>query len=336
LTVTPLKVLPKPGSGVLSNAAVELEQNGVAYYRLVDEVKTVAAGKHGAGIQIERLPGSRVIRVYGEIAADAHPDVEFVAIADPAEYAAMALRAMLEQRGVVVTGGARAEHQAVADGRDFLPALRAPGEQGPVVVSGPGLEGESCPLAPPAAKGSELASHISAPLGEDVVLTNKVSQNLHAEILLHQLGRSAFCSRGSIVEGARMVRAFLVHAGVDGDDFTFYDGSGLSAHDVVTPRATATFLAFAAKQPWFVDWKASLPEGGVDGSLETRFPGPPLKGHLFAKTGTLGESRALSGYLDGASGRTVIFSIFVDEHAPGGSADRVAMDKIVAAIAAAN
>jgi serine-type D-Ala-D-Ala carboxypeptidase/endopeptidase (penicillin-binding protein 4) len=104
----------------------------------------------------------------------------------------------------------------------------------------------------------------------------------------------------------------------------------------VTPRATAQLLAYAARQPWFAQWKAALPVGGEDGTLASRFPDPPLKDHIFAKTGTLGESRGLSGYLDAASGRQVIFSIFVDDHAPIGSTDRVVMDKIVAAIAAAN
>jgi len=76
----------------------------------------------------------------------------------------------------------------------------------------------------------------------------------------------------------------------------------------------------------------------VDGSLEHRFAENPLnllKGHVFAKTGTLGEARALGGYLECASGRTVVFSIMVTDHAPGTSADRAAMDKIVAAVAAA-
>jgi D-alanyl-D-alanine carboxypeptidase/D-alanyl-D-alanine-endopeptidase (penicillin-binding protein 4) len=182
---------------------------------------------------------------------------------------------------------------------------------------------------------SVLASHTSAPLAEDVTLTLKVSQNLHAEILLHRLGHlPAMCGRGSTVEGARMVRAFLLHAGIDPADFVFYDGSGLSGHDLVTPRATAQLLAYATKQPWFAQWKAALPVGGEDGTLSSRFPDAPLKDHLFAKTGTLGESRGLSGYMDTASGRQVIFSIFVDDHAPNGSADRVVMDKIVAAIAA--
>ena len=185
---------------------------------------------------------------------------------------------------------------------------------------------------------------------DDVVLTNKISQNLHAELLLHHLGKTygqAYAGGdggvdGSTAEGVRVVRQFLINAGIDKDDFVFYDGSGLSGYDLVTPRAVAKLLSFAAHdpktgapQPWFTEWKATLPVGGVDGTLADRFTQPPLKGHVFAKTGTHSEGRALSGYLECASGQTVIFSILVDHHLPGDSADRDAMDKIVAAIAAA-
>jgi D-alanyl-D-alanine carboxypeptidase/D-alanyl-D-alanine-endopeptidase (penicillin-binding protein 4) len=142
--------------------------------------------------------------------------------------------------------------------------------------------------------------------------------------------------------GVQWVRHFLYYAGIDKDDFVFYDGSGLSAYDLVTPRATAKLLSFAAHdpktgapQPWFADWRASLPVGGVDGTLAERFTKAPLKGHVFAKTGSHSEGSALSGYLDCASGRTVIFSIFVDHHLPGDTAPRATIDSIVAAIAAA-
>jgi D-alanyl-D-alanine carboxypeptidase/D-alanyl-D-alanine-endopeptidase (penicillin-binding protein 4) len=182
--------------------------------------------------------------------------------------------------------------------------------------------------------GSVLATHSSAPLNEDVMLTLKVSQNLHAEMLLRRLGLVVSCTQGSTAEGARLRRAFLLHAGLDPGDFVLYDGSGLSSHDLVAPRAAAQLLAYAAKQPWFAQWKTALPVGGEDGTLASRFPDPPLKDHVFAKTGTLGESRGLSGYVDGASGKEVIFSIFVDDHAPTGSDDRKVMDEIVAAIAA--
>ena len=140
-----------------------------------------------------------------------------------------------------------------------------------------------------------------------------------------------------------MVRQFLLQrAGIDEGDFVFYDGSGLSGHDLVTPRATAKLLSYAAHdpktgapQPWFAAWKASLPVGGVDGSLESRFGKSPVKGRLFAKTGTLSEARALSGYLQCASGKTVIFSIMVGSYVPASGAERDAMDRMVEAIAGA-
>jgi D-alanyl-D-alanine carboxypeptidase/D-alanyl-D-alanine-endopeptidase (penicillin-binding protein 4) len=182
-----------------------------------------------------------------------------------------------------------------------------------------------------------IASHTSPTLKDDVTITNKVSQNLHAELLLHHLANALGGEEnGSTVQGARVVRQFLLQAGIDRDDFVFFDGSGLSGHDLVTPRATARLLQYASTQPWFADWKKSLPVGGEDGSLVERFGKAPLKDHVFAKTGTLGEARALSGYLEGASGKTVIFSIIVGNHMPQTTKDRETMDKIVAAIAAAN
>jgi D-alanyl-D-alanine carboxypeptidase/D-alanyl-D-alanine-endopeptidase (penicillin-binding protein 4) len=159
--------------------------------------------------------------------------------------------------------------------------------------------------------------------------------------MLRNIGATYECEH-TARKGVQWVRQYLLYAGLDKDDFVFYDGSGMSSYDLVTPRATAKLLSFAAHdpktgapQPWFADWKASLPVGGVDGTLSDRFTAAPLKEHVFAKTGTMGEARALSGYLDCASGQTVIFSILVGNHPPGDTAGRDAMDKIVAAIAAA-
>jgi D-alanyl-D-alanine carboxypeptidase/D-alanyl-D-alanine-endopeptidase (penicillin-binding protein 4) len=272
--------------------------------------------------------------VYGSIAVDAQPDEEEIAIHDPAEYAAVALKGMLEARGIVVTGKARAKHRISNDAAGFLEEMKVPGQENAVVTGG--NTGESCLGTPPDTPEKTLASHSSPSLLEDVIVTNKVSQNLHAELWLHHLGRKVFCGDGSTLRGARMVRAFLENAGIDKDDFVFFDGSGLSGHDLVTPRATARLLQYASTQPWFADWKKSLPVGGEDGSLAERFGKAPLKDHVFAKTGTLGEARALSGYLEGASGKTVIFSIMVGNHMPQTTKDRETMDKIVVAIAATN
>jgi D-alanyl-D-alanine carboxypeptidase/D-alanyl-D-alanine-endopeptidase (penicillin-binding protein 4) len=327
VTVTPGDVEGKPATVVIDP--------DVPYYALDVSVSTGAA-KSGSSVEMERALGGKVLRIYGSIAVDAQPDVEEVAIQDPAEYAAVALKAMLEARGIEVTGKARAKHRISRDTQGFMQESSEPiadlnqrSHPGSLSVGCSDCGSESLSGA------RVLASHTSLRLEENLVVTNKVSQNLHAELLLHQLG-VAVVGEGSTAQGARVVRAFLESAGLDKDDFVFFDGSGLSGHDLVAPRATVKLLQYATTQLWFADWKRSLPVGGEDGSLLDRFTQAPLKGKVFAKTGTLGEARALSGYVECASGRTVIFSIMVGNHLPGSHADRTAMDAIVAAIAATN
>ncbi len=303
-----------------------LEQFGVAYYTVQSYVTTGPAKSHSA-VQVERLAGSRIIRVYGQMAADAAPDVEEIAIDDPAAFAAMVFRNVLLAHGIAVTGSSRAQHLPVMDGEGFTAGLMA-GDREASFLAG-GIQHGSCLSRP---QRPTLATHVSAPLADDVIYTDKVSQNLHAELLLHRLGRVMLCGSGSNVAGARMIRAYMLRAGVQPNDFLFYDGSGLSDHDLVAPRATVKFLGFAATQPWFPAFKAALPDAGVDGTLASRFKAP-VAFKLSAKTGTLGESRALSGYLTTAAGEELIFSIMVDTHLPTSTADRTIMDKIVETIA---
>jgi D-alanyl-D-alanine carboxypeptidase/D-alanyl-D-alanine-endopeptidase (penicillin-binding protein 4) len=73
----------------------------------------------------------------------------------------------------------------------------------------------------------------------------------------------------------------------------------------------------------------------VDGTLQNRFKNTPLAGKMWAKTGTLNESTALSGYLTAASGRTLAFSILVNARRPGSFTEEQAIDRIALAIAAA-
>ena len=339
LTVAP-GVLPKnpPAHLVGDTPAVITLDPTVPFYTVVSDVVTVGAHEKWS-VGVDRAPGSRTLRIYGTIAEGAAPDVEEIAIDDPAEYAAMSLKQMLEARGVSVHGRAVPRHRLSTDTRSYIEQTRQ--TLGALNQAGAGLlPCLRCGVTSnPYPRGKVVAAHRSAPLAEDVTVTNKVSQNLHAELLLQQLSvaGSDDAMAGSRLQGVRVVRSFLTtKVGVDPEDFAFFDGSGLSGHDLVTPRATARLLQFATSQPWFADWKQSLPVGGEDSGLINRFPKAPLKDHVFAKTGTLGEARALSGYLDCASGRTVIFSIMVGNHAPRSNADRDAIDQVVAAIAAAN
>jgi len=345
-----IRVTVRPGRTAAECPTLEWQAGIPAYFQVDAGALFTGPAKSGNHVQMAREVGSKALRIYGSIAVDAPPDSEEIAIADPAEFAAIALKELLEERGVRVDGKAVSKHRFVYQGPGFMEESRQDLPKLPAVPMSAGqssiLTGlvscsDACPV---------MLQHTSPQVLDDVVLTNKISQNLHAELLLHHLGKTygeAYAGGdggvdGSTAEGVRVVRQFLVNAGIDKDDFVFYDGSGLSGYDLVTPRAVAKLLSYAAHdpktgapQPWFAAWKASLPIGGVDGTLADRFTTAPLKGHVFAKTGTHSEGRALSGYLECASGQTVIFSILLDHHLPGDTADRYAMDKIVAAIAAA-
>jgi serine-type D-Ala-D-Ala carboxypeptidase/endopeptidase (penicillin-binding protein 4) len=293
------------------------------YYTLEDSL-SVLPGTQPASPGIDRQPGSKVVRVYGTTNQNGLHVA--LALEDPAEYAAVALRQMLLAKGIEVKGTARAQHRPSLDTQDFRAEVDQPVALHPLTMS---------TFKPPTSGLRILATHVSPPFEQDIAVTNKVSQNLHAELFLRLLGRLE-AGDGSIAQGARVVRQFLVDAGVDPGDFVLYDGSGLSPQDMVTPRAMTRLLTYANRQPWGTAWRASLPVGGIDGTLSGRFVEPAHKGKVFAKTGTLAEVNALSGYLVADSGRTVAFSILCNDHNPTGEAARNAIDKIVAAIAAAN
>jgi D-alanyl-D-alanine carboxypeptidase/D-alanyl-D-alanine-endopeptidase (penicillin-binding protein 4) len=131
-----------------------------------------------------------------------------------------------------------------------------------------------------------------------------------------------------------VVRQFLVDAGVNDSDFFLYDGSGMSPDDRIAPRAYAQLLSYASRQSWGAAWRESFPVAGVDGTLAGRFRNSPLKGKLWAKTGTLNETNTLSGYLTAASGKVLAFSILVNGHKPGSEAELQAIDRIAETIAA--
>ena len=305
----------KPG------ATVEQWTPNIQYYTLQNSM-TMARSGEVAHPGLDRRPGAMLVRTWGTAPPQGlHAPL---AVDDPAEFTAAAFKDALLHRGVLVKGDATSAHRLPEGTGDFS-----------------GERAEPLKLAPRALVTMEaptngrrvLARRVSVPLAQDITVTNKVSQNLHAELLLRLLGK-AFASDGSLAQGTRVVRQFLVDTGISDADFFFYDGSGMSMDDRITPRAYTHLLAFASRQPWGEAWRKTFPIAGVDGSLYGRFRNSPLKGKLWAKTGTLNETNALSGYLQAASGKTVTFSILVNGHRPGSQAEIPAIEKICEAIAA--
>jgi len=282
-----------------------------AYYSVDNRAVTMASGATSLGF--DRDPNGNVLRLTGTIAIGAKLERLRLGVDDPARYAAWTFRNMLAARGVKVTGAVAVRHRPLMPGDDPARRKGAP------------------PARPP--EPAALARLAPPPLAEDLTIINKVSQNLHAELMLRRIAR--IDGSGSIADGQVAVRRVLAQAGVPRAAFDFSDGSGMSSYNRVAPRGAVILLRWIAAQPWGAAWRATLPIGGVDGTLAKRFGGTPLDRKLFAKTGSLNASSALSGYMIAASGRTLVFSVYANDIPEDGSATK-AMDAALELVAAEN
>jgi D-alanyl-D-alanine carboxypeptidase/D-alanyl-D-alanine-endopeptidase (penicillin-binding protein 4) len=104
----------------------------------------------------------------------------------------------------------------------------------------------------------------------------------------------------------------LAEWGVTSTDAAYRDGSGLSRHDYLTPRAVVKVLDAMRRSPWAQLYRDALPVAGVDGTIGNRMRGTPAQGNAQAKTGTLDKARALSGYVTTADGHLVLFSLLAN------------------------
>lgn len=256
---------------------------------------------------VVRQPGTNFILLRGTIPVG-HPAMNLdLAITEPAETTARALKQLLEARGVRVMGGVRVMHAPPPDTSDA-------GDLPPASV---------IPIANPFV----LAEHDSQPLLESIRLMNKISQNLHAELLLRTVAQEK-TGIGATDAGIKIEQDFLKAAGVAEGDVVLSDGSGLSRDDLVTPNAVVTLLRYVARQPWGEDYLSTLPIAGVDGTLENRMKSTPASGLIQAKTGGLEHVHALSGYATTLRGEHLVFSIFGNNDAAHGRDAAETIDQI--------
>src|SRR5258706_1664927 len=239
----------------------------------VENDVVTSAAEVKSDLTLKREPGANLVVVKGTLPAKGTPRKLVLAVEEPAQHAAATLKRLLEERGAKIGGAARTRHERTES------------------------SGES----------TVLVEHVSVPLGDSVKLVNKISQNLHAEMLLRTVARQNGVW-GTRDELMTVPADFYTAAGIAPGDVIQTDASGLSRHDLVTPRAVVTLLGFAQKQTWFVPYYESLPVAGVDGTLEDRMKNTPAAGRIHAKTGSVEHVRTLSGFAETASGRRLIFS----------------------------
>ena len=242
-------------------------------FTILNDVVTSAADVK-SDLTLIREPGSKLVAIRGTLPARSAPRKLVLALHEPAQHAASLLTQLVADRGIKISGTPRAVH------------IPEPSADPPRAV---------------------LAEHVSIPLSDSVKLINKISQNLHTEMLLRAAARKngIWASPDDLM---KFPADFYAAAGVAPEDVIQTDASGLSRRDLVTPRAIVSLLKYAQTQPWFPSYFASLPVAGIDGTLEDHLKNTVAMGRIHAKTGSVEHVRTRSGYADTPSGRRLIFS----------------------------
>ncbi|HSY59720.1 MAG TPA: D-alanyl-D-alanine carboxypeptidase/D-alanyl-D-alanine-endopeptidase [Terriglobales bacterium] len=324
-----------PGAHVGDPAIVSVNPAAAAdgFTRQITTSALESRSDSPSNLAVVRQPGPNFLLLRGSIPLNHAPMKLELAMTDPAETSARALKQLLESRGVRITGSVRVLEapppEALKPGA--APVLLAP-EPASVHQSDSAAGSEPDLKAGDARAGNfVLAEHISPPLLESVRVTNKVSQNLHAELFLRTVAREK-TGIGSTEIGLKLEQEFLKSAGVAEGDAVLTDGSGLSANNLATPRAVVALLQYIKHQPWGADFLATLPVAGVDGTLEDRMKNTPATGLIQAKTGGLEHVHALSGYATTSSGEYLVFSIFANNNPQRGRDSTAAIDAIAVAM----
>ena len=267
----------RPGEKAGDEAALELPPGtGVG---LVRRVVTGEAGSRTV-INIERRTDGAWLDVSGSIAADAQPTTREVAVADPELYFAHSFLLALVERGVPVRG---------------LPKGM------------PDVRNQLAPLP-----RRVLVESQSPPLRAIATTMMKVSQNLYAETLLKAIG-AAGGATGTAGAGRAASEKIFEAWGIHRGSYVQADGSGLSRYDFVTAEMIVTLLERMRKDQKHHDaFVATLPIAGKDGTISTRMRNTRAEGNAVAKTGSISNVRALSGYVRTQDGETLVFSILAN------------------------
>ena len=276
----------------------------------VDGTIMTVAEKAQHSFSIARIPspgpGAAVrLRFAGKYWPGAGETTEFRTVVNPTMFFGSALAEALRSEGIAVAGPVVREKLTDVEGR-----------------ARPDFETD--------------VSHTSR-LDATAAVANKRSQGLYAECLCKLLGAYAATPnvetplptrQGTWASGTAEARRWMAESGIPSDGCVIDDGSGLSRENRLTPAAVTEVLRQMLQRHGerFVQ---TLAAAGQEGSLSKRMRGTAAEGRVYGKTGYILGTSALSGYVRAKSGRTVIFSVLMND-VPWGELwkARTAQDKV--------
>ncbi len=291
-------------------AHIRWDPFNTTYVEVVNRSRTMPAGT-SVDEGYRRLRGTNTVEVTTEVPTGGK-DVEEITVENPTLFFAHVLRESLLQSGIVVLGDPVDVDELSIRPNYSDPRLR------------------------------RLATHASQPLSEIVMLVNKPSMNLYADMLIKTLAaefprpHDEDGEPGSSKLGLEIAMGTFVQAGIDTSLIQLVDGSGLSHHNLITPNMTASLLQYMWGHPDARVREAfleSLPLAGVEGTLRNRLKDGPAHRNLRGKTGSLSNVSSLSGYVDSADGHSLAFSMMANHFTTKTRAVRDAQDRIAGLLA---
>jgi serine-type D-Ala-D-Ala carboxypeptidase/endopeptidase (penicillin-binding protein 4) len=251
------------------------------YVKIVaDELVSTPDGKTRIRIEVTPKQDRLELKISGQLNADGPPFYRRIRIDDPLAFAGAALRMALAERGI-----------------------RSPSR----VLNGP---------VPTTAK--LLVAIDSPPLGEVVRRMNKFSDNFLAETVFKTLGAQQRTGAGpaSWSDAVTAMRAYLdslVFTGTGVHTIRLDNGSGLFDASSASAAQLVTVLRSSHRDFRFApDFLASLPIGGVDGTLQSRFANRTATALVRAKTGTLASASTLAGYVGTDTAHLIAFAVLLN------------------------
>lgn len=256
-----------PGSAIGAPARLTVAPQ-VPYLHIVNKITTAEGSKDQVEdkVMVDGKTDIETLTLTGTIGRDSGPVIYGYAVRKPSEFAGVLLTRALKDAGVKVLGKPDAITDATATRKLYRDDMR-------------------------------VAEHVSAPLSEDVKVTLKVSQNLHASTMPYVLGAILGHATDKIDQkGFQLEHDFLQQAGLDLRGASQSDGAGGSIVAFYTPDFVVHYLAYMAHQPHFDMFQKDLPILGKDGTLVDIQKDSPGAGHVFAKTGTYDGRDFLNGH----------------------------------------
>lgn len=295
-----------PGATV-GAAATITPAPATSYLRIVNKITTSAAGSTE---NIELVSdtadagGLHTVTLSGTSPAGGPPILHGYRVPDPARFAEVTFAEALKERGVVAAQKSPSRANFASMHASYVSA-------------------------------NVVAEHVSLPLREEVRITLKVSQNLHAS-MTPRIVKAVLAPGDTSKTGFDLEREFLQKAGLDVLGAQQADGAGGDAH--FTPEFMVSYLAYMSHQKDSATFRNALPILGRDGTLWNIQPTSPAVGHVFAKTGTFAVSdplnrrmfvtgKGLAGYIETKDGRHLAFTVYVNNVSV--STDPAAMTAVV-------